>query len=549
MNTIHKLLKSFCVLLGVVFATVIITSSVNVDAVTSYDQIAKTAVDNYEIPGSEDPIGLSEDVWLLKYEWVTKQSKAVFKWTTDSPNLNIIEIPETDPNYSETNAKKNLLMEVIPDDNAAVDAFLTLTATFTHNGTTYTENRVFELKIAQKISLMDYDTYDNTSDGSLIKVRGYVYAKGDLTADRSYNAVILKDENSENYYYLNNVIADSSYGIGSYVEVLGLKTKTGKIGDFGLTVNAEENEKISAANKEITDISKRAPLINTVTFEASVISVKKIIVVNDEVQDISYKEKNLSDIENEGLYEVAIYKNIELVSEDSKLYFVSGNTKIEVVERQYINENLSKIIEVMNTGEVFNMKLIIVFEDGIKKVEPFGQASVEYVDADLQKCYDAIIDVVPQFADGHYNNTISNIELPKSVTTKFTWAADNKYIKFRTDGTGTTNAIIKVPSKEDVVTIVTLTSSLNGKSVSRTFTVYENVGDKEPIKAADIVFAVLIVVVIIVIIVATFVFRKLGEQAAIVRRQELAAREEKARAARSEEANNQLENLIRVNKE
>ena len=548
MNTIHKLLKSFCVLLGVVFATVIIASSVNVDAVTSYDQIAKSAVDNYEIPGSEDPLGLSADVWLLKYEYVTKQSKAIFEWTTESPNLNITEIPETDPNYSATNAKKNLLMEIIPDENASVTALLELTATFTHDGTTYTENRVFELKIAQKVSLMDYNTYDNTTDGSLIKVRGYVYAKGDLTADLSYNAVILKDENSDNYYYLNNVIADSSYGVGSYVEVLGLKTKTGLIGDFGLTFNAEENERITAANNEIADVTKRSPLINTVPFEASLISVKKILVLNDETKEINLKDRTLSDIENEGLYEVAIYKNIELVSENSKLYFISGSDKIEVVNRQYINEDLSKILEVMNPGEKFNMKLIVVFEDGVKKVEPFGKSSVEYVDADLQKCYDAIIDVVPQFAGGHYNDTVSNIILPKSTITEFSWAASNKYIKFRTDGTGATSAIIKVPSKEDVVTIVTLTSSLNGKSVSRTFTVYENVGEKEPIKTADIVFAILIVVVIIIIIIAAVVLRKLGEKAAIVRREELAAREEKARAARSEEANNQLENLIRVNK-
>lgn len=542
MNAIHKLLKSFCVLLGIAFATVALTSTVNVNAAISYDQIAQIAVDEYVIPGSEDVLGLSEDVWLQRYEYVTKKDQAFFTWTTVSPNLTITEIPETDPNYSKTNASRNLLLVVTPDNEKAVTAELKLEATYTRDDKVYTAERTFELKIAQFVELMDYATYENVTDGNLIKINGYIYAKGDKTTDLAYNAVIIKDVDNEEFYYLNNVDADPSYVVGNLVQVLGFKTKTGKIGDFGKTVNAEANAVITEANNKL-DIDERAPLINTVPFEASVITVKKMVHLDDTVTDITVLTKTLDDIKDETLYTVAYYNNIKLVSEDSKLYFVSGNTKIEVVNRQYVNEDFSRIIEVMNPDELFNMKLITVFEDGVKKVEPFGQGSVEYVDSDLQVCYDSIINVLPIFADGRYSSTISNISLPSSDFTEFSWSADNKYVNFRTDGTGTTNAIIKIPSSEDLTTTVTLTSSLNGKSVSRTFKVYVLVGTKEPIKAADKAFAIIIGVAIAAVLVASYVAKKRGEEAAIIRRQELAAREEKARAARSEEADKQLANL------
>lgn len=471
---------------------------------TDSQDIAQYVADNYVIPGSKNPNGIFVDFQLpdiFGNEDFGAVSLEECKWTTSSEFIHIA-----------TEKVRRKYQVTIDFQQESFLATISLDAIYRRRNTPepFKVHKDYEVLIAKKLVVMDYTTFTSVATGDLVRVSGYIYGVSDenqstdFSATASKTAYILKDKNSDNFYFID-YLTGTDFKEGDAVEVYGQKE-----------------------------------MLNG----AQIIALPNIQLIMDPNITVEYPTASLKDVKSIP-FKIYNLSNVKLVSENDNLFLVQDGAKLQLTLNSFFKPSLMDLYEIMEPDALFNISVEVLVLNGSTFVEPISSSKVQYVDTDYQDLFEAFQSFKnPFFQTYTGSNDRIDIINPNFENVDFAWTSNSKYIDFKVTGTGDEYARLTLPTSEEKDVTVVVSATKNNKTISKTISIHLLKGDTELIKVVDWVFMGVILAAVIAIGIFYLVSKQLGKKRSEERRKEFFDREQKFKESQ-EKAKATLENKNR----
>lgn len=393
------------------------TQSSNVSAV-------QKAVDAYLLPKIDKNLKVIGDFTVNGSLSVADQSVKI-TWTSNSPAAVIGEVGEDGM----------VPVTVVRQDSGDVDVTITMTVTVAGQ----TGTKTFKFRVLQTVQPISYDEFIAADTDAEVIVKGYVQAVGeDMSGKQSF---YIAEEGSDKTVFIYQAPTTANLKAGDFVKIDGFKE-----------VYYEAPQIVKSAVEILDGTKTVGPVPATDIAEVAAnqfVTLSGYTFVNEE--------------------EIGGYPEFTLTKGEETLH-----VRISKYYNDVAGDFAKALIASVNSGDIVNVSgfKTIYKQENMLYLLTSNAFEVTDTDPDMTLASDAAYAVENPFEAFYSTAPQTSIVLPLSAdvdgtAVNLTWTSDNDALAIAEDGTVT----MTIPSEGTTPVTVTVKATVNGKSVSRDFSV------------------------------------------------------------------------------